>query len=87
MGYQPPRTTIPEHLLLLLLPAVVVREGVAEVSTTGFLPTLVEVAAEDETVVERVRKVVNLAQSPLKSVLAPSLFFSAEPVVPELQEA
>ena len=85
MGYQLRRRKIPGRLILLA--PVVVLEGVAEGSTRCSPPTLLEVALRNEKVAERARKVVNLAQFPLKSVLAPSLSFSAEPAVPALQEA
>ena len=84
MGYQLRRRKIPGRLILLA--PVVVLEGVAVASKSGFSPTAQRSEEEElETVEERVRMEVNLAQSLQKSAWAPSLSSSAEPVVPEPQ--
>ena len=83
MGYQLRRRKIPGRLILL--EPVAVLEGVAVASTSGFSQTAPRSEVELETVEERVRTEVNLAQSLQKSAWAPSLSSSAEPVVPEPQ--
>ena len=85
MGYQLRRRKIPGRLILL--EPVAVLEGVAVASTSGFSQTAPRSEVELETVEERVRMEVNLAQSLLKSARAPSLSSSAEPAVPESQQA